>query len=209
MDRLSVRENLRLFASFYPAPVPVEQLLEQCELDEVAERWPQKLSGGQRQRLLLALALINDPALVFLDEPTTGLDPQSRRRFWSLIRRLKAEGKTVVMSTHYMDEAEALCDDLAIIDRGRVIARGSPRALLRAHFEHVRVCLDAASFAPARGRLEQTVVETDSEVEILTQSVEDTLQRLIQLQVPLTSLRVRSPTLEDLFIKFTGHALRD
>lgn len=209
MDRLSLRENLALFASFYPNSLPVEQLLAQCELEEVQHRTHQQVSGGQRQRLLLALALINNPSLVFLDEPTTGLDPQSRRRFWELIRRLKAEGKTVIMSTHYMDEAEALCDQLVIIDRGHVIAQGSPHALLKQHFNHVRVCLPPSDFAPVRHQLHETIVETDHEVEILTQHVEQTLQTLIQHQVRLNALRVRNPSLEDLFIKLTGHALRD
>ena len=158
---------------------------------------------------MLALALINDPSIVFLDEPTTGLDPQSRRRFWQLIEMIKARGKTVVLTTHYMDEAEYLCDELMIIDHGVVIALGSPKDLLKQHFQHTRVCLDKNEFYRAKPTITEDVVETEMAVEILTQSVELTLQSLIAQRVNLTSLHVRNASLEDLFIKLTGHALRE
>src|SRR5690554_2132445 len=141
-DFLTVREVLTLFASFYREPLPVTELIRWCDLGEFSEREANKLSGGQKQRLLLALALINDPEIVFLDEPTTGLDPQSRRNFWELITTIKRRGKTVVLTTHYMDEAEQLCDELIIMDHGRIIDQGSPRALLDKHLPLKRVCLD-------------------------------------------------------------------
>ena len=159
--------------------------------------------------MLLGLALIHDPEIVFLDEPTTGLDPQSRRRFWDLINDIKARGKTVVLTTHYMEEAERLCDRLVIIDHGRIIEQGAPQELLRRHFGHVRVCLDRLTLTPEVEALPEPVSVTAEGVEILSQSVEATLARLIAAGVPLDSLRVRNPTLEDLFIKLTGHQLRE
>src|SRR5690606_21047219 len=121
MDYLTVREVLELFARMYRKTVPLDTLISQCQLGEFLEQRATRISGGQRQRLLLALALVNDPAIVFLDEPTTGLDPQSRRQFWSLINRIREAGKTVILTTHYMDEAEQLCDELVIMDRGRIV----------------------------------------------------------------------------------------
>ena len=122
----TVRESLQLFASFYECGRPLDELIELCNLGELLERDTRKLSGGQRQRLLLAIALVNDPELVFLDEPTTGLDPQSRRNFWYLVEGIKGAGKTVLLTTHYMEEASVLCDEIAVIDRGQVIEQGAP-----------------------------------------------------------------------------------
>jgi ABC-2 type transport system ATP-binding protein len=123
--KLSVRETLRLFASFYPRPRPVETVLAEIDLVEKASAWVEKLSGGQRQRLAVGCALVSDPDVLFLDEPTTGLDPAARRALWEILRRFQARGRTVVLSTHYMDEAERLCDRIAIVDRGRIVAQGS------------------------------------------------------------------------------------
>ena len=132
-DFLTVREVLVLFKSFYRETVEIETLIELCSLQEFLNRDTHKISGGQRQRLLLAVALINNPDLVFLDEPTTGLDPQARRKFWDLVRTIRANGKTVIMSTHYMEEAEQLCDEIAIMDHGKLIAQGAPKDLLGYH----------------------------------------------------------------------------
>ncbi|HMU90104.1 MAG: ABC transporter ATP-binding protein [Pseudomonadales bacterium] len=209
MDFITVEEILRLFASFYPRALPVDAVVEMCDLGEFKNQYATRLSGGQKQRLLLGLALIHDPEIVFLDEPTTGLDPQSRRRFWDLINDIKARGKTVVLTTHYMEEAERLCDRLVIIDHGRIIEQGAPQELLRRHFGHVRVCLDRLTLTPEVEALPEPVSVTAEGVEILSQSVEATLARLIAAGVPLDSLRVRNPTLEDLFIKLTGHQLRE
>lgn len=207
-DRLTVRETLQLFASFYSKSLAIDALVEMCDLQEFIERYATKLSGGQRQRLLLALALINDPQIVFLDEPTTGLDPQSRRRFWMLIEEIKKQGKTILLTTHYMDEAEYLCDDLVIIDHGKIIDQGSPQTLLNKHFQHTSVMLDRSDFSIDENLLSEKVILNDGEAIILSSSVESTIQNLIQHQVNLSSLRVRNPTLEDLFIKLTGHQLR-
>jgi ABC-2 type transport system ATP-binding protein len=132
-DFITVRENLAMFRAFYPRGMEVDELVRLCSLGEFLDRDARKLSGGQRQRLLLALALVNDPDVLFLDEPTTGLDPQARRNFWELVRGIKARGKTVLLTTHYMEEAHALCDRVAIMDRGRIVAEDSPGALLVAH----------------------------------------------------------------------------
>jgi ABC-2 type transport system ATP-binding protein len=208
-DFLTTREVLDLFSSFYKHTIPIETLVEQCALTEFTQREANKLSGGQKQRLLLALALINDPEIVFLDEPTTGLDPQSRRRFWQLIEAIKARGKTIVLTTHYMDEAELLCDELVIMDHGHIIDKGSPRALLEKHLPHKRVCIDNPDREIDTSHLSGELIATNGGLEIITTSIENSLQQLISQGVDLSSLRVRNPTLEDLFIKLTGHQLRE
>ncbi len=129
-DFLSVRQTLALFRSLYDQGMSVDAAIKLCALENLVDRDNKKLSGGQLQRLLLAVALINDPAIVFLDEPTTGLDPQARRRFWELVQSIKAQRKTVILTTHYMEEAQLLCDDIVIVDHGRIIAQGTPPQLL-------------------------------------------------------------------------------
>lgn len=129
-DFLTPFDNLTLFSAFYAHPMPMATLIEAFQLAEFLHRDTRRLSGGQRQRLLLALALVHDPEIVFLDEPTTGLDPRSRRDVWDVVQRLKAEGRTLVLTTHYMEEAEVLCDDLIILSRGEILRQGSPQALL-------------------------------------------------------------------------------
>lgn len=207
-DLITTREALELFGRFYRHRKPIAELVEDCHLGDYLDQYATKLSGGQRQRLLLALALINDPDIVFLDEPTTGLDPQARRNFWTLIERIKARGKTVILTTHYMDEAELLCDELVIMDRGHIIAQGTPQALLREHFNAMRVRLDKQAFTLPLSDWPEPVEVREDAVEILSTDVAATLQRLIARGVPLTTLEVRPATLEDLFIKLTGHALR-
>src|SRR5512135_775499 len=134
---LTVRETLRLFKNLYPRTLELEEVIRLCSLEEFLDRDTRKISGGQRQRLLMALAIINDPEVLFLDEPTTGLDPQSRRNFWDLINLVKSRGKTIVLTTHYMDEAYTLCDEIAIMNRGKIITRGTPEMLLKEHFGDV------------------------------------------------------------------------
>lgn len=133
-DYLKVSDTIRLFSAFYENPMKTEDIYDLCSLHDIHNRDTRKLSGGQKQRVLLALALINNPELVFLDEPTTGLDPAARRNFWKLIESIKAKGKTIVLTTHYMEEAEQLCDELAIMNEGKIIARGTPKDLLREYF---------------------------------------------------------------------------
>ena len=133
-DHITVLETLKMFRSLYSRQANLDDLVEQCSLGDLLDRDNRKLSGGQRQRLLLAVALVNRPRLVFLDEPTTGLDPQARRNFWELVQRIRANGATIVLTTHYMDEAQVLCDDIAIMDEGKIIARGAPDDLLHDRF---------------------------------------------------------------------------
>ncbi len=133
LNFLTVEETLRTFAAFYKAPFSVDEICDLCMLDGIKKRYNNKISGGQRQRLLLGLALINDPELIFMDEPTTGLDPQARQHVWDIIRGIKHKGKTLVLTTHYMEEAQVLCDELAIMDHGRIIAQESPAVLIRDH----------------------------------------------------------------------------
>ena len=133
-DHITVLETLQMFRSLYSRQANLDDLIEQCSLGDLLDRDNRKLSGGQRQRLLLAVALVNRPRLVFLDEPTTGLDPQARRNFWELVKSIRANGATIVLTTHYMDEAQVLCDDIAIMDEGKIITQGAPDALLHARF---------------------------------------------------------------------------
>src|SRR6185295_10822271 len=137
-DKLSVIETIRLFRSFYDKSVPEEEVLAQVQLQEKRDTWVNKLSGGQRQRLAVACALVCAPDILFLDEPTTGLDPQSRRQMWDVIERFRSKGGTVLLTTHYMEEAEQLCDRVAVVDHGKVIALGAPRELVASlGVEHV------------------------------------------------------------------------
>jgi ABC-2 type transport system ATP-binding protein len=207
-DFLTVQETLNLFTAFYYHTLPHQQLIELCGLKDFLDRDNRLLSGGQRQRLLLALALINDPEIIFLDEPTTGLDPQARRNFWQLIKNIKAQNKTVILTTHYMDEAEQLCDDVVIMDNGKIIESGTPNRLLAKHFQNVFIYLPKAQVPQALIDKHQWVIAHDR-VEISTQQVEETISLLIAAQVPLDGLQVKSPNLDDLFLKLTGHSLRE
>ncbi|MCL6415977.1 ABC transporter ATP-binding protein [Aestuariirhabdus sp. Z084] len=208
MDYLRVDEILSLFASFYQRTRPIEELVELCELNSFRDRYATRLSGGQRQRLLLALALLNDPEIIFLDEPTTGLDPQSRRRFWELIRDIKRQGKTLVLTTHYMDEAELLCDQLLILDRGRIIDSGSPESLLHRHFNDLCISLPESAVKNQLDKIDIPCQANGHEIEFFAPSVESTLQQFIALGIPLSGLKIRNRTLDDLFLKLTGHQLR-
>jgi ABC-2 type transport system ATP-binding protein len=191
---ITVKETLELFRSFYPNPRSMEQIIEICSLDDILKRDNQKLSGGQRQRMLLALAIVSRPEIVFLDEPTTGLDPQARRNFWDLIGKIKAEGTTIVLTTHYMDEAEQLCDLIAIMDHGKILELDEPHKLLHKHFEGALVRVPATDSAAAE--------------EIQSANLDLTLKELLGRGVNLEGLSIHKPDLEDLFIKLTGSSLR-
>ncbi|MFI5363784.1 MAG: ABC transporter ATP-binding protein [Elusimicrobiota bacterium] len=208
-EKLTVRELLALFGSLYPRAAALDELVKLCDLGEFLDRDFKKLSGGQRQRVLLAIALVNDPDVVFLDEPTTGLDPQARRNFWELVRLIKSRGKTLLLTTHYMEEAYALCDEVAIMDRGRVIAQGEPDHLLKKHFDGVTIELPKADFRAPASPLPGKVVERDGTIEIMTSEVDATLAALIGAGVSLARLKVRARTLEDLFLELTGRELRE
>lgn len=208
-DYMTVIEALKMFGSFYEQTVPIEQLIEQCSLSEFLDRDTRKLSGGQKQRLLLAVALVNDPEVIFLDEPTTGLDPQARRNFWRLVDDIKSRGKTVVLTTHYMEEARLLCDELVFMDHGKIIASGSPSNLLSNRFNDVLIELPVDSVPESLPVLAaHTIHRGDTHIDIVTTDIDQTLQHLLAHNVSLTGLEVRSRTLEDLFIDLTGQELR-
>ncbi|NOJ77753.1 ABC transporter ATP-binding protein [Myxococcus xanthus] len=217
VDQLTVEEMVRLFTSFYPRPLEVEALIGLVQLGEKRHARVGKLSGGQKQRLALALGLAGDPDVLFLDEPTTGLDPQSRRALWDVVAQLKARGRTVVLTTHYMDEAEVLCDRLVIIDRGRVIARGTPRDIITSLGAEQVIELEAEP-SPELERLRPlpSVVAAQRHAGRITLRV-----RELHLALPevlrevaagggqLLHLSTRRPTLDDVFIDMTGRSLRE
>ncbi len=208
-DHLSVLQTLQLFSRLYSRNRPLAEIIEICNLSELLERDNRKLSGGQRQRLLLAIALVNDPQVIFLDEPTTGLDPQARRNFWALIERIKAEDKTIVLTTHYMEEAYLLCDTILIMDHGHIIAQGSPAKLLKEHFSDVILSLPRSVWSPALGAAcPFLVLELEDSIEISTADVDAAIRWLGEQAVSLAGLRIRPRTLEDLFIELTGKELR-
>jgi ABC-2 type transport system ATP-binding protein len=207
-DFLTVRQSIALFRGLYSHGLDVDEVIRLCSLEKLANRDNRKLSGGQQQRLLLAIALVNDPKVLFLDEPTTGLDPQARRNFWQLVESIKAQRKTIVLTTHYMEEAELLCDEIVILDRGRIVAQGPPRRLLHEHFAEVLLELPRQDFPPAARTLPLRILEARDRVEITTDDLEGTLRALLAAQVPLKQLRIRPANLEDLFLQLTGTELR-
>lgn len=207
-DFLTVHETLQLFHRLYKKGADLDELIETLALTELLDRDTRKLSGGQRQRLLLAMALVNNPRIVFLDEPTTGLDPQARRHFWDLIEHIKAQRKTIVLTTHYMEEAYRLCDVIAIMDHGAIIADGAPEVLLKEHFEDVILQMPREDFTLPRDALPYTVLETEDSVELSTKDVDGALRQLTAAGVSLARLRIRPRTLEDLFLELTGRELR-
>jgi ABC-type multidrug transport system, ATPase component len=215
-EKLTVEETVRLFRSFYQRGPSVDEVIATVQLQEKRSGRVGQLSGGQRQRLALACALVGDPDLLFLDEPTTGLDPQSRRQLWELIERFRADGRAILLTTHYMEEAERLCDRVAIVDHGRIIALGTPRELVASlSAEHV------VEFAANPGGLDEAALERVPGVSAaarrngtwrvaeLHRTVPALLAELHRQQVQLTELRTHSATLEDVFVELTGRRLRD
>ena len=223
-EKLTVEEILRLFRSFYRRGQSVDRVITLVQLDEKRRARVGTLSGGQKQRLALACALIGDPELLFLDEPTTGLDPQSRRQLWDLVEALKADGRTIVLTTHYMDEAERLCDRVAIVDHGRVIALGTPRELIASLGASQIVffsvaggveSLDATALAALGDAVGTNRPPRASDggwelhVAAPHEAIPRLLEELLRRGTRLTELRTHSPTLEDVFVTLTGRALRD
>ncbi len=207
-DFLTVRQTLELFRGLYDHGLSVDEVIRLCALEKLLTRDNKKLSGGQLQRLLLGVALVNDPAILFLDEPTTGLDPQARRRFWELVESIKAQRKTIILTTHYMEEAQLLCDEILIVDHGKIIAQGVPQTLLRQHFKAVLLELPVEDWTTAARGLGLTFFEAAGRVELTTNDLEGTLRTLMQSGVSLAHLRIRPPNLEDLFLELTGKDLR-
>jgi ABC-2 type transport system ATP-binding protein len=219
-EKLTVRETIELFASFYREPRSSEEVLDDLQLGEKADAFVGKLSGGQRQRLAVATALVGNPKILFLDEPTTGLDPQSRRQLWEIIRNFQQAGGTVLLTTHYMDEAERLCDRLAIIDHGQVIAEGTPPDLIdrlgghhvvefeasgdsdEAAFEVWRALPGVESVRHDDGLVSLTVREPHLTIPALLDAVEKQGSHLLHLTT-------RQASLEDVFVNLTGRHLRE
>ncbi len=214
---LKVREILRLFSSFFGNPVPIDDVLAQVALEDKAGALVRTLSGGQMQRLAVGAALINDPELIFLDEPTTGLDPQARRNMWSIVTGLKERGKTVILTTHYMEEAEALSDIVCIMDHGLIIAQGAPRELTQDFGEETMIEFRADGLSDAASaelsacckdfRLDGATVTL--ETEDLPATMESLFAWSRKQDVPLRNLIVRQPNLEDVFLSLTGRRLRE
>ena len=209
LNLLTVRETLKTFQSFFTKTATIEELVKLCRLEEFLDQYNDKISGGQRQRFLLALALINRPELLFLDEPSTGLDPQARRNLWDLIQGIKAEGKTIILTTHYMEEAQYLCDAVAIMDYGKIIAQGSPDELIRQYSRGITVVLPRKHYALKVSRFPLPVREVKDSIEIKTDDVNQCLEQLISHGVDLTDIMVRSPNLETVFLNLTGRKLRE
>jgi ABC-2 type transport system ATP-binding protein len=220
-EKLTVRETIELFASFYREPSSTDEVLEELQLTEKADSWVGKLSGGQRQRLAVATALVCNPKILFLDEPTTGLDPQSRRQLWDIIRNFQRAGGTVLLTTHYMDEAERLCDRLAIVDHGQIIAEGTPSDLIDrlgghhvVEFEASGSSADGTALASWRalpgvesvrhddGLVSLTVREPHLTIPALLDAVEKHGSQLLHLTT-------RQASLEDVFVNLTGRHLRE
>ena len=220
-EKLSVKETLTLFRSFYRHGIEPQEAMAQVSLEDKAKAWVKNLSGGQKQRLAVACALVGDPELLFLDEPTTGLDPQSRRQLWEIIRQFREAGRTVLLTTHYMDEAERLCDRVAIVDQGKVIALGTPRELiLSLGGEHVieftveengngRVTpesfLDLPTVSAARWEADRVCLSV-GEPHVTLPAL---LSRLDQTRQNLTGLTTRHASLEDVFVKLAGRHSED
>jgi ABC-2 type transport system ATP-binding protein len=218
-EKLSVAETLRLFRSFYRKSVPEEEVLALVQLQEKRDAWVNKLSGGQRQRLAVACALVCDPDIMFLDEPTTGLDPQSRRQLWDVVTRFRSRGGSVLLTTHYMEEAEHLCDRVGVVDHGKMIALGTPRQLIASlGAEHVVdfALAGAASLAdPELSGLPGVtrVHHEDGRTRLTVRQVHETVPALLTLVAgrggQLADLTTHHATLEDVFMSLTGRHLRD
>lgn len=205
---VTVREMLVQYSRFYPRTADIDQLVDEYSLGAFQHQDTRRISGGQKQRLLLAMALINLPKILFLDEPTTGLDPQSRRNLWERVRQVKAEGTTILLTTHYMEEAYELCDEIAIMDHGRIIAHGAPDVLLARHFDDVVVQIDEKDMPQQVGGPEFDATYRNGNAHIVTDDVNRTIEKLLSLEIPLDRLRIRARNLEDLFLELTGKELR-
>ncbi|MFY9528376.1 MAG: ABC transporter ATP-binding protein [Candidatus Acidiferrales bacterium] len=219
-EKLTVRETVRLFRSFFRQGPETSEVIALVQLDEKQKSRVGALSGGQKQRLALACALVGDPDFLFLDEPTTGLDPQARRQVWELIEQFKLSGRTILLTTHYMDEAERLCDRVAIMDHGKEIALGTPRELIASiGVEHMvefsaggaTKALEVSALRRIEGIREVRAEDGNVQMQVteLHRAVPALLEELGRQGVPLTELRTHSATLEDVFVVLTGRHLRD
>jgi len=206
---LTVRETLETFQSLYSNTHHLDELVALCHLKDFQHQYNDKISGGQRQRFMLALALINQPELVFLDEPSTGLDPQARRNLWDVIDQIKNGGKTVILTTHYMEEAQQLCDQVAIMDYGKIIAQGSPDELIKKYSAEITVILPKKAANGAWRELSMKYHEFADRIEINTSDLNACLKELLSKRMDLTDMTVRGSNLENVFLNLTGRQLRE
>ena len=206
---LTVHETLTTFQKLYTKTADLQELIAMCHLQDFLNQYNDRISGGQRQRFMLALALVNKPELVFLDEPSTGLDPQARRNLWEIVENIKAGGRTIVLTTHNMEEAQALCDEIAIMDDGRIIARGSPAELIKRHCGGVTVELPMTSFNPSLPPLSVPFQVVQDRIEMMTDDLNRLVAELVGKNINLKDMAVRSPNLEDVFLTLTGRQLRE
>ena len=205
---LTVKETLLLFHKLYPNPSNFDEIVEECSLKNLLSRDNRKLSGGQRQRLLVAIALVNQPELLFMDEPTTGLDPQARRNFWNMVEKIKLRKTTLILTTHYMEEADFLCDEIAIMDKGKIIAYGEPKQLIAQHFKEVVLELPEDEVKNHALKIPMEYEFKFGYLEIYTHDIPTALNLLKEQNISLEKLKIRPFNLEDLFLKLTGSELR-
>jgi ABC-2 type transport system ATP-binding protein len=209
LNFLTVKETLQSFHKLFHNPMNLDELIKRCDLLPIINRMNNKLSGGQQQRLMVALALINRPELIFLDEPSTGLDPQARRNLWEIIGGIKNEGNTIILTTHSMEEAEFLCDEIAIMDGGTIIAQGSPNELISTYCNGSTIILPGYAFAMNPEDLPFAWRKHEDTIEIDTDNIHAGLTRMLDLDIDLSEMLVRSGNLEDVFLHLTGKQLRD
>lgn len=217
MDKIKVLEMAQMFASFYRKPLPPRDIIAKVALEEKMQAFVEDLSGGQRQRLAIGLSLINDPDIIFMDEPTTGLDPQARRNIWDLIEELKEENKTIFLTTHYMEEAERLSDYVFIMDHGNIIAQGTPQSLIadlgkENIIEFAQGGISEEALEHIQGMFPKVTLQ-DEKVHIHTEQLTPDLSRLLnwsrEQDLEFENLMFRRPNLEDVFLSLTGKGLRD
>lgn len=206
---LTVRETLEAFHSLYHSTYGIEELIDLCHLNDIQKQYNDKISGGQRQRLMLALALVNMPRLLFLDEPSTGLDPQARQNLWQIIQTIRSQGRTIILTTHYMEEAQHLCDEVAIMDHGRIIARGSPDELIKTY------CGGATLIIPKKNVTAPLTCESVNyrelrhSIEIQTSDINSCIREIMGMGIDLKGMSIRTPNLENVFLNLTGRKLRE
>jgi len=207
-EYLTVLETLKTFRGLYPGKADIDRIIEICRLEEILHRDNRKISGGQKQRLLLAIALTNNPELIILDEPTTGLDPQSRRHLWEIVMGIKNSGKTIILTTHYMEEAERLCDSIAIMDYGKIIDIDTPDSLLKRYGKGATIYIRTDHPEKYSGMLTCQSFIVENGIEFRTDSLNECIQNLASTGADLSAMSVRTPNLEDVFLELTGHTLR-
>jgi ABC-2 type transport system ATP-binding protein len=210
LSYMTIEETLRTFQSLYTQSADIHELMELCHLTEIRRQLNDKISGGQRQRLLLALALVNHPDLLFLDEPSTGLDPQARRNLWDIVETVKQQGRTIILTTHYMEEAHQLCDVVAIMDQGRIIAQGSPSQLIAQYGGGLNLILPANALPKENTKVPFDVAYSGGKAIIrVNDDLNQAIKRLLGLGFDLSKLEILGPNLEAVFLNLTGRRLRE